>query len=435
MIAGPDRCGIGSGAQPACGFPEARSGCATDASARPARSDWCMSDSVVVVGNGVSGYACAARLAERGVPVTMIGPGLPHDRPPLSKRALSDRSRAAARRRGAARRARHRARRRRRDRMRPRPPSPRRRPLGRRSAARDRGADARLGDRSALPEAARPRLRAGRGEHHRRRSRLARPAPDRAAQARRRGRRRADRHRDRRDDRGRARRDARRHARPPAGALPPARVRRRPRRARPSRRALPRLVQDRLREHRRRRRRRAHVDPRRPSLRRRRLGGRLPLEPPARARRPRRESAHPPGRRAAARDRPRAPLGVRRLRLVPAPALGPHRHPALGSRALERPPRGRVDSRLDRALRARAVLLQRHRPSPHPAGRRRRRGRRLARRRRARRRSRPGRRARVRAPAQRAGAPARGSRARRVRRLSDYRQHPSPEEAPPCSYT
>ena len=47
-----------------------------------------MSD-VVVVGNGVSGYACAARLAERGLSVTMIGPGLPHDRPPLSKRALA----------------------------------------------------------------------------------------------------------------------------------------------------------------------------------------------------------------------------------------------------------------------------------------------------------------------------------------------------------
>ena len=43
---------------------------------------------IVVVGNGVAGYACAARLAERGVPVTLIGPGLPHDRPPLSKRAL-----------------------------------------------------------------------------------------------------------------------------------------------------------------------------------------------------------------------------------------------------------------------------------------------------------------------------------------------------------
>ena len=43
----------------------------------------------MVVGNGVSGYACAARLAERGLSVTMIGPGLPHDRPPLSKRALA----------------------------------------------------------------------------------------------------------------------------------------------------------------------------------------------------------------------------------------------------------------------------------------------------------------------------------------------------------
>lgn len=47
-----------------------------------------MRDPVVVVGNGVSGYACAARLAERGAPVTLIGPGLPHDRPPLTKRAL-----------------------------------------------------------------------------------------------------------------------------------------------------------------------------------------------------------------------------------------------------------------------------------------------------------------------------------------------------------
>jgi 3-phenylpropionate/trans-cinnamate dioxygenase ferredoxin reductase subunit len=47
-----------------------------------------MSDLVVVVGNGVSGYACAARLAGQNVPVILIGPGLPHDRPPLSKRAL-----------------------------------------------------------------------------------------------------------------------------------------------------------------------------------------------------------------------------------------------------------------------------------------------------------------------------------------------------------
>jgi 3-phenylpropionate/trans-cinnamate dioxygenase ferredoxin reductase component len=43
---------------------------------------------VTIVGNGVAGYACAKRLAESGVPVTLVGPGLPCDRPPLSKRAL-----------------------------------------------------------------------------------------------------------------------------------------------------------------------------------------------------------------------------------------------------------------------------------------------------------------------------------------------------------
>lgn len=46
-------------------------------------------DPVTVVGNGVSGWACAKRLGEQGVAVTLIGPGLPHDRPPLSKRALT----------------------------------------------------------------------------------------------------------------------------------------------------------------------------------------------------------------------------------------------------------------------------------------------------------------------------------------------------------
>jgi NADPH-dependent 2,4-dienoyl-CoA reductase/sulfur reductase-like enzyme len=44
---------------------------------------------VTVVGNGVAGYACATRLAAAGAPVTLIGPGLPCDRPPLSKRALA----------------------------------------------------------------------------------------------------------------------------------------------------------------------------------------------------------------------------------------------------------------------------------------------------------------------------------------------------------
>jgi NADPH-dependent 2,4-dienoyl-CoA reductase/sulfur reductase-like enzyme len=48
-----------------------------------------VTDPVVIVGNGVSGFACAAQLAGAGAPVTMIGPGLPHDRPPLSKRALA----------------------------------------------------------------------------------------------------------------------------------------------------------------------------------------------------------------------------------------------------------------------------------------------------------------------------------------------------------
>ncbi len=59
-----------------------------DAGGPRTRSDSCVSDFVVVVGNGVSGYACAKRLAEREMAVTMIGPGLPHDRPPLTKRAL-----------------------------------------------------------------------------------------------------------------------------------------------------------------------------------------------------------------------------------------------------------------------------------------------------------------------------------------------------------
>lgn len=48
-----------------------------------------MDEPTVVVGNGVSGFACAARLAASGAPVMLIGPGLPHDRPPLSKRALT----------------------------------------------------------------------------------------------------------------------------------------------------------------------------------------------------------------------------------------------------------------------------------------------------------------------------------------------------------
>jgi len=43
---------------------------------------------VTVVGNGVAGFACVRELAAAGADVTLIGPGLPCDRPPLSKRAL-----------------------------------------------------------------------------------------------------------------------------------------------------------------------------------------------------------------------------------------------------------------------------------------------------------------------------------------------------------
>lgn len=45
---------------------------------------------VAIVGNGVAGYACAARLARHGVRPLLVGPGLPVDRPPLTKAALAD---------------------------------------------------------------------------------------------------------------------------------------------------------------------------------------------------------------------------------------------------------------------------------------------------------------------------------------------------------
>jgi rubredoxin-NAD+ reductase len=44
---------------------------------------------VAIVGNGVAGYACAARLARHGIRPLLIGPGLPVDRPPLTKAALA----------------------------------------------------------------------------------------------------------------------------------------------------------------------------------------------------------------------------------------------------------------------------------------------------------------------------------------------------------
>jgi 3-phenylpropionate/trans-cinnamate dioxygenase ferredoxin reductase subunit len=45
---------------------------------------------VAIVGNGVAGYACAARLARHGIRPLLVGPGLPVDRPPLTKNALAE---------------------------------------------------------------------------------------------------------------------------------------------------------------------------------------------------------------------------------------------------------------------------------------------------------------------------------------------------------
>jgi 3-phenylpropionate/trans-cinnamate dioxygenase ferredoxin reductase subunit len=44
---------------------------------------------VAIVGNGVAGYACAAKLARQGIRPLLIGPGVPVDRPPLTKNALA----------------------------------------------------------------------------------------------------------------------------------------------------------------------------------------------------------------------------------------------------------------------------------------------------------------------------------------------------------
>lgn len=48
-----------------------------------------MNAEVAIVGNGVAGYACAARLARHGIRPLLIGPGLPVDRPPLTKQGLA----------------------------------------------------------------------------------------------------------------------------------------------------------------------------------------------------------------------------------------------------------------------------------------------------------------------------------------------------------
>ena len=48
-----------------------------------------MKAEVAIVGNGVAGYACAVQLARHGIRPLLIGPGLPVDRPPLTKKALA----------------------------------------------------------------------------------------------------------------------------------------------------------------------------------------------------------------------------------------------------------------------------------------------------------------------------------------------------------
>ena len=48
-----------------------------------------MKAQVAIVGNGVAGYACAARLARHGIRPLLIGTGLPVDRPPLTKQGLA----------------------------------------------------------------------------------------------------------------------------------------------------------------------------------------------------------------------------------------------------------------------------------------------------------------------------------------------------------
>lgn len=49
-----------------------------------------MRTEVAIVGNGVAGTACAMRLAREGIRPLLLGPGLPVDRPPLTKSSLAD---------------------------------------------------------------------------------------------------------------------------------------------------------------------------------------------------------------------------------------------------------------------------------------------------------------------------------------------------------
>ena len=158
----------------------------------------------------------------------MIGPGLPHDRPPLSKRALATGRLPLLADASAARRARHRPRRRRRD---ARSTST----AGASSCSPPVRGDPLVLEAPTLvwatglryPKPPVPGLEPARREHHGRRARLARAAACTTRRsACRRDRRRPDRHRDGGDAGRGPRGDAARHARPPARAVPAARLRR-----------------------------------------------------------------------------------------------------------------------------------------------------------------------------------------------------------------
>ena len=263
-----------------------------------------MQGSVAVVGNGVAGFACASRLGEHGVDVTMIGPGLPHDRPPLSKRALAtgrlpllaDAEKLAARGirhldgRVVGRRSR-------------RPRADGRAERRRRSGRAGAGAD-RLGHRPHVPAAADSGRRGGGRELDRRRHAGAGGAGGRGRAPDRRDRRRPDRHRDGGDALGPPRGDAGRHARPPARPVPAAAVGGGAGHALGARRDVPRQRADRRGRPQRGRLGGAHDDPRRPPLRRGRVRRRLPHQPPGDARAGRafadhRRRRHPPRSRAA----------------------------------------------------------------------------------------------------------------------------------------
>ena len=330
---------------------------------------------VAVVGNGVGGFACAAALAEAGLAPVLIGPGLPHDRPPLSKRGARDGPAAACSPpRTCSSRARHPAPRRPRHDARPRE----------RTGSRCRRATA--GDPVVLeaetivwatgfeyppppvPGLERAHVNATGDGHARARRRARRGRPARA-----RRRRRADRLRDRRDPRGPATpsRSSTCWTRPlerfgPDVATRAAEVARRARRDLRRRAARSQSA---------RRAQRASPWSRRPrdgTLAARRRDRRAPA------------SARPCPRASRTRPRPPAidvdelaPRAWTRRRLAigdaisfPHPRYGRSRsRTGINARSGRHPRADDHPRRADGALRPRPVLLLRHRPAAPPAGR------------------------------------------------------------------